>query len=58
MAVAQWLLAHRQTKAACLTLTAFNLKVRAQAGKKIPKPQATALIADADRIETVLGCTK
>jgi len=33
VAVAQWLLAHRQTKAACLTLTAFNLKVRAQAGK-------------------------
>ncbi len=54
--VAQWLLAHGQTRATCLTLTAFNLEVRAQSGKKIPAAQATALIADANRIKTVLGC--
>ena len=57
VAVAQWLLAHGQTNATCLTLTAFNLEVRA-AGKKIPTAQATTLIAEANRIKTVLGCKK
>ena len=56
VATAQWFLAHDQIKATCLTLTAFNLEVKAQSGKKIPKAQATALIADANRIRAVLGC--
>ena len=54
---ARLLLALGQPQAACLTLTAFNLEVRAQSGKKIPAPQAGALIADAKRIKHVLGCT-
>ena len=54
---ARLLLALGQPQAACLTLTAFNLEVRAQSGKKIPAPQASALIADAKRIKNVLGCT-
>ena len=58
VAAAQWFVAHSQTKAACLTLTAFNLEVRAQSGKKIPATQAVMLIADANRIKSVLGCTK
>ena len=56
VAAAQWFLAHGQTKATCLTLTAFNLEVKGQSGKKIPKAQATALIADANQIKAVLGC--
>ena len=56
VAAAQWLLARGQIKATCLTLTAFKLEVKAQSGKKIPKAQATALIADANRIKAVLGC--
>jgi hypothetical protein len=54
---ARLVLALGQPQAACLTLTAFNLEVRAQSGKKIPAPQASALIADAKRIQQVLGCT-
>jgi hypothetical protein len=56
VAVAQWFLAHGQTRWACFTLTVFNLEVRAQSGKKTPTPLATALIADANRINNVLGC--
>jgi hypothetical protein len=56
VAIAQWLFAHGLTRSACLTLTTFDLEVRAQSGKKIPAPQATALIADGNRIKTVLGC--
>ena len=56
MAVAQWFLAHGQKQPACLTLTAFQLEVRAQSGKKIPAAQATALVADANRIKAVVGC--
>jgi hypothetical protein len=56
--IAQWFVAHGQTQAACLTLTAFNLEVRAQSGKKIPSVQAAALMADANRIKSVLGCKK
>ena len=55
VAVAEWLVAHHQNQAARMTLTAFNLEVRAQSGKKIPPAQATALIADANRIKNVLG---
>ena len=54
---ARLLLTLGQPQAACLTLTAFNLEVRAQSGKKIPAPQASALIGDAKRIQPVLGCT-
>ena len=56
--IAQWFAAHGQTQAVCLTLTAFNLEVRAQSGKKIPAAQAAELIADANRIKSVLGCKK
>ena len=56
VAVAQWFLAHGQIHATCLTLTVFKLQVRAQSGKKIPTAQATALIADANRIRAVLNC--
>ncbi len=56
VAVTQWLVAHGQAKAACVTLTVFNLEVRIQSGKTIPKARATALIADANRIKNVLGC--
>lgn len=58
VAVAQWFLAHRQSGAACLTLTAFQFEVRAQSGKKTPAAQAASLIADASRIKSVLDCTK
>ena len=58
VAIAQWFVAHGQPQAACLTLTAFNLEVRAQSGKKIPAVQAGMLIADANRIKSVLDCTK
>jgi hypothetical protein len=56
VAVAQVLLAHGQAGLACLTLTVFNLEVRAQTNKKIPPAQAAALLADARRIKTVLNC--
>jgi len=55
VAVAQWFLGHGQPKLASLTLTAFQAEVRAQSGKKIPAAQAAALIADAKRIEKVIG---
>jgi hypothetical protein len=58
MEVAQWFLAHGQPRLSCLTLSAFQLEVRAQSGKKIPAVQAAALITDAKRIQSVLGCTK
>jgi hypothetical protein len=57
VAIAQRLFAHGLTRSACLTLTTFDLKVRAQSGKKIPAPRATALLADGNRIKTVLGCS-
>ena len=56
VAVAQWFVAHDRPTAACRTLTAFNLEVRAQSGKKIPAAQAATLIAAAQRIRSVLGC--
>jgi hypothetical protein len=58
VAVAQWFLAHGERQLACLTLTAFQLEVRAQSGKKIAAAQATALVADATRIQAVIGCTR
>ena len=56
VAVAQFFLAHGQIKATCVTLRVFELEVAAQAGKKIPRAEAAALIADARRIRAVLDC--
>jgi len=56
VALAQWFVARHRPGEACLTLTAFTLEVRAQSGRKIPAAQASALVADANRIKTVLGC--
>jgi hypothetical protein len=58
VAVAQWLLAGGQIHLTCLTLTVFDLEVHAQAGKRIPVEQASALVTDANRIKNVLACTK
>jgi len=55
--VARWFLALGQPKLMCLTLAVFRLEVRAQSGKTMPATQAAALIADATRIESVVGCT-
>jgi hypothetical protein len=41
---------------ACGMLTSFIREVSAQAGKKIPPPDAERLIADAKEIESALGC--
>jgi hypothetical protein len=56
IAEAQAYLASGQAGAACSTLGAFNDEVQAQSGKTIPAGQATALIADANRIKNVLSC--
>jgi predicted AlkP superfamily pyrophosphatase or phosphodiesterase len=42
---------------ACGTLTAFINQVNAQSGKSIPPTTAATLIADAQRIETVIPCS-
>jgi hypothetical protein len=42
---------------ACGTLAAFIHQVSAQTGKSIPSAQADTLIADANQIRTVLGCS-
>ncbi len=54
--IAERFVAHGKNQAACMTLTAFNLEVRALSGKKIPPQQAASLRADANRIKNVLGC--
>ena len=54
---AQAALARNHVPGTCSILSAFVNEAKAQSGKKIPTPQATALIADANRIKTVLGCT-
>lgn len=56
IAQAQQSLAQGQTQATCSSLATFRNKVQAQSGKQIPTEQATALIADANRISAVLGC--
>jgi hypothetical protein len=43
-------------KGTCAILGAFVDEVNTQTGKKIVPATAAALIADATRIETVLGC--
>jgi hypothetical protein len=52
----QALLATSDLPGACAILSAFVNEVRAQSGKKIPVDTAVTLIADATRIQTVLGC--
>ncbi len=41
---------------ACATLDSFVRQVRALSGKNVPAAVATSLIADATRIESVIGC--
>ena len=41
---------------ACSKLTSFIHEVRAQSGKKVPEPDASGLIADAERIRQTIGC--
>ena len=41
---------------ACGMLTSFTEEVRAQSGKKIPKADATLLLADAMAIKQLIGC--
>jgi hypothetical protein len=45
-----------QRKAVCTALGAFTTAVRLLSGHGIPPAQATAWIADANRIRAVLGC--
>jgi hypothetical protein len=44
------------TAGACDKLTSFISQVQSQSGKKIAKADADALIVDAQRVKTVLGC--
>ena len=46
----------RNVAGACTLLNAFVTLVRAQSGRAIPVPKATALINQANRIKVVLGC--
>lgn len=41
---------------ACATLDSFIRQVRVLSGKNVPAAVATSLIADATRIESVIGC--
>jgi hypothetical protein len=41
----------------CSTLEAFVHEVKRQSGKSIPTVLASQLIADAQRIQAVLGCS-
>ena len=55
--VARLLVARGKPGAACVTLVAFEIEVRAQQlAHFIPKAQADALVTDARRIRAVLGC--
>ncbi|MGH3197984.1 MAG: hypothetical protein ACRDNT_19175, partial [Streptosporangiaceae bacterium] len=56
VAQAQRQVAAGRTRAACVTLTVFQFEVRVQAPWRIPAGQARMLIADARRIQAVLGC--
>jgi hypothetical protein len=49
-------LAADDVTAACELLATLDAELRAQTGKKIPEPTATALRADTARIGAVLGC--
>ena len=55
---AQAALAGGDVPGTCAILRAFINEVTAQSGLKIPAAQATPLVADANRIKTVLGCMK
>jgi len=54
--IAQSSLAAKNIGGACSVLGAFTNEVEAQAGKTIPRLQAAQLIANADRIQSVLAC--
>jgi HYR domain len=58
VAAAEAALAKGEKRKACRSLEAFRDEVRAQAGKTIPVAEARELIADARRIEAVIGCGK
>ena len=45
-----------ETSGACTTLGDFISQVSAQGGKKISPAQANQLIADAKRVQAVIGC--
>ena len=49
-------LANNDVPGGCAILSAFVNEVGAQSGKKIPVGTAASLIADASRIQAVLGC--
>jgi hypothetical protein len=53
---AQAQLAAGNVSGACSTLTLFINQVRAQSGKSIPTATANSLIADARRVQSVIGC--
>jgi virginiamycin B lyase len=53
---AQSYLAAQDITDACETLDSFIRQVRALSGRTIPAAAATSLIADATRIENVMGC--
>jgi hypothetical protein len=52
----QTALASNDVPGGCAILSAFVNEVDAQSGKKVPVDTAAALIADASRIQAVLGC--
>ena len=58
VAVIQSSVASGQTVAACGQLTGFVNEVSAQSSNKIPATHAGGLVADAQRIRSVLGCSK
>ena len=56
VSTAQSLLTQGNNAGACSTLAAFSNEVQAQAGKSISTADASSLLADAQRIESVLSC--
>jgi hypothetical protein len=56
VALAQTYYAAKDLQATCTVLTGFVNEVKAQAGKKIAPTLDAKLIADANAIETAVGC--
>ncbi len=56
LGVAKALLDHGATRAACLSLDAYVLHVKAQSGRQLTVSQAKALIAGAEQIEELIRC--
>ena len=56
VAIAQSLLAHHAPRLACVALDIFNLEVRTWSGRTIPRELSATLIAESQRIESVIGC--